>query len=205
MSVKVHEPVCMDSRQDLYFWFDHFLGDQLKDEWDTTIVGGGAVAVIDQQTGGIVRLTTGALDGNDTGIDWNDIRSLLVSKKATFESRLKINNTASMNCIFGLSFDTLNQVTFVEVNTVWFIRCRDGGAITQVTTGIALDTDYHVFRIEAFPTGEVHFYIDGVETGNSPITTNIPPAYLQSAFWIETAEDVAKSLDIDYVVVRQDR
>ena len=55
---RVHEPVCFDSLQK-YFWFqDHFLGDQIQDEWGTYFEAGGAAAVVDGVTGGIIRLTT---------------------------------------------------------------------------------------------------------------------------------------------------
>ena len=54
----------------------------------------------------------------------------------------------------------------------------------------------------------VHFYIDGVETGNSPITTNIPDDagdYLQPYLFILTLENATKSLDTDYVYLREER
>ena len=88
----------------------------------------------------------------------------------------------------------------------WQIAARDTGT-TTADSGVAADTDYHIFRIECFPTGEVHYYIDGVETNNSPINVaaNIPNEYLQPRFYIRTREDAAKSMDIDYVYIRQER
>lgn len=210
MSVKVHEPVCVDSAQDLYFWFDHFLGDQLKDEWRA--VGTGSAVVIDQQTGGIVRIITGAINGNAYFIDWNNIRSLLVSKKATMEFRLKLTQTTLTTMNHRLFFDNNNCLGFYYDTALghsnWQIQCVDGGVSTTLDSGIAVDTSYHIFRIEAFPTGQVHFYIDGVETGGSPITTNIPDDatdYLEPHFRVKTNENATKSVDLDYVVMRQER
>jgi len=210
MSVKVHEPVCEDSAQDLYFWFDHFLGDQLKGEWNET--GTGSAAVVDAQTGGIVRITTGATNGNAYWLDWADIRSLHVNKKVTFECRVKVNDNTQCFVYLALRYDGDNWVMFYTGNVAgaddWEIWCEDNNVVTRQESGITLDTSYHIYRIECFPTGEVHFYIDGVEPGTSPITTNIPDDvedFLQPYLYIHTREDVAKSMDVDYVVVRQER
>lgn len=205
MSVKVHEAFSLDSFQDRLLFFDDFHGDQIQDEWDVSGTG----AVIDQQTGGIVRLTTTAVNGNNSHIDWNNIRSLLTSKKVTMEVRTKINTTANIHPTLQLRFDASNKIMFdYDTNTgdaTWYIATENGGAPTEVDSLIAPDTDYHIYRIECFPTGEVHFYIDGVECGNSPITTNIPTGYLQPFLFVQTREAVAKTMDIDYAYARQER
>ncbi len=212
MSVKVHEAFSIDSFQDRLLWYDDFLGDQLKDEWGASATGGGTSVVVDAQTGGIVRLTTGATSGNFTRVDWADIRSLHVSKKVTLEDRVKLNQATNLEAILALYFDASNRIRFQFNETVggainWNIECRNGGATTSLDSGVTIDTDYHIYRIEAFPTGQVHFYIDGVETANSPIITNIPDDagdYLQPFLRIVAREDAAKSMDADYVVVRQE-
>ena len=208
MSVKVHEPVCEDSAQDLYIWWDHFLGDQLKDEWRSTGDAGGSAAVIDSQTGGIVRITTNNVDGEDWRIDWNNIRSLLVSKKVTMECRLKLAQTTDCVSRALLFFDFDGMIGFIYASDAipnWRILTDDGGAGTVLDSGIAADTDYHIFRIECLPTGAVHFYIDGVETANSPITITIPTEHLQPFLRMDTLANAAKSMDVDYVVARQER
>lgn len=211
MSVKVHEAFSIDSFQDRLLWWDDFLGDQLKDEWNSTIAAAGTTDVVDAQTGGIVRLTTGALDTNNNILDWQDIRSLHVDQKVSMEVRVKLTHLTQQYIELALRFDVNNYIMFWNgpggAATNWFTYCNDGGASTSQDSGILADTDYHIFRIEAFPTGEVHFYIDGVETANSPITTNIPDDvtdYLQPHIMIVTRENAAKSMDIDYVVVRQE-
>jgi len=213
MSVKQHEPMCFDSAQDRWWWMDHFLGDQIQDEWATAFVGAGTTVVVDQQTGGIVRFTTGANNGDDNTLNWNNIRSLLVSKRISMEIRVKLTQTNSVDVRLYLRFDWSNCVFFRYSSSLganWRIRCRDGGGDTTQDSGVAANTSYHIFRIECHTHGanHVHFYIDGTETANSPITTNIPDDatdYLQPYLWIETLENVAKSMDVDYVACRQDR
>lgn len=213
MSVKVHEAVCFDSLQDRLFFFDDFHGDQIQDEWAEA--GAGSVAVIDAQTGGIVRITTGATLNNTYRIDWGDIRSLLVSKKATMELRVKLNQSTYISPDLRLSFDGTNYIAFYANEGAggaenWDIWCRDGGVGAAQDSGIAIDTDYHIFRIECHTHGSshVHFYIDDTETASSPITTNIPDDatdYLQPRLSLRTRENATKSMDVDYVYIRQER
>ena len=214
MSVKVHEAFSMDSFMDRLLWFDDFHGDQLQDEWRVAGAAGGSAVVVDAQTGGIVRITTDT-DLNDTWfIDWADIRSLLVSKKASMEVRVKLTQTTNTITRLSLRFDFNNSFYF-EYNSGssanWQIRSNDGGASAGLQdTGVAADTSYHVLRMECQTHGgsHVHFYIDGVETGNSPITTNIPDDagdYLQPYLFILTLENATKSMDTDYVYLREER
>jgi hypothetical protein len=210
MSVKVHEAFSLDSFQDRLLFFDDFHGDQLQDEW--VAAGTGTAVVVDAQTGGIIRLTTGALTNNLYTVSWGDIRSLHVDQKVTMEVRAKVNTITQIEGILAIQFDANNTVYFrASVGAGvgnWFIRCRNGGALTSLDSGIQLDASEHIFRIECFPTDEVHFYIDGVETTNSPITTNIPDDaadFLQPYLYIRTFENVAKSMDVDYVYLRQER
>ncbi len=215
MSVKTHEPVCLDSAQTRFFWFDHFLGDQLKDEWRETGEVGGFATVVDLQMGGVVRLTTDTDDNDKWIIDWNDIRSLHVSKRVSMEIRTKVNQDTYVSVGLVLHFDINNRVLFF-VNEIlggatnWVIFCQNNVVSTILDSGVALDTDYHIFRFECHLHGgsHIHFYIDNVETNNSPIDTNVPDDagdYLQPWIQVQTRENLAKSMDIDYVVVRQDR
>jgi len=210
VSVKVHEAFCLDSFQDRLLFFDDFEGDQIKDEWRGTGDAGGGANVIDLQTGGICRLDTGIVVDDDWLIDWFNIRSLLVTKKVTMEARVKTNQNTYLQVYIALRFDGLNDIYFYCFDNFggahnWQIACVDAGAGAGVDTGVAVDTNYHLFRIECFPTGEVHFYIDNVECANSPVTTNITAQYLQPVFSLLTRTTAERTMDIDYVYIRQER
>ena len=209
MSVKIHEAFSLDSFQDRFLWFDHFLGDQLKDEWRSTGDAGGGVAVVDAQAGGIVRITTDTDDDDEWWIDWADIRSFLASKKITLEARIILASAASIKVVIALFNDATHLIMFEydtdDADTNWQITTDDGTGPTTADSGEAVDTSYHILRIEAFPTGEAHFFIDDVECANSPITADIPPEYLQPYLFVQTRTTAAKTLDVDYIAARQER
>jgi len=124
------------------------------------------------------------------------------------ETRVKLIQTTNCRVRLELLFDANNRIRFdydSGVGANWFIYCRDAGGAQSQDFGIIVDTSYHVFRIECFPTGELHYFIDGTETANSPLSANIPTDYLQPYLYIQTLENLAKSMDIDYVYVRQER
>ncbi len=167
-------------------------------------MGAGSVAVVDQQTGGIVRLTTGGVDHNSATLDWGNISTLYVSKRLTFEIRAKASHDdASLEAFISL-FDVDWIMFWVQDTTPTYRIYTSSGGATNLESGIAKDTNYHIFRIECLPTGQVHFYIDGVETANSPITTNITALPLQPSIQIINHGGVVRTLDIDYMVVRQE-
>ncbi len=207
MSVKVHEAFSLDSFQDRLLFWDDFVGDQVQNEWDSAGDVGGSAVVIDAQPGGIVRITTDT-DINDAWrLDWGNIRSLLVTKKVTLEVRAKLASVTDVEAWFALWFDATHFIRFRfddGAGNNWLIETDDGTGPTSADSGEVADIDYHIFRIEALPTGEVHFFIDGVEMANSPIIADIPASYLQPYIYLETLAGAADTMDIDYVAVRQE-
>lgn len=211
MSVRYHESLCFDSTKYRLDWRDDFWGDSIDARWCTVGAGAGSAAVVDAQDGGVCRLTTDTAVWNYEKINWGAtaIRSLLVSKKVTMECRVKAGFITDIQVILQLRYDANNFIGFdASNNGTYLIQCKNGGALTSVGSGIAQNTSYKIFKIECFPTGEVHFYIDDVETSNSPITTNITAQYLMPELQVNMRGDasgVARTLDIDYVCIRQER
>lgn len=208
-----HEAFCLNSMQDRLFFVDDFLGQTLKDEWLLTTVGvGSAGALIDSQDGGVYRLTAGPGITRVAYLFWNTIRSLLASKRVTMEVRCKLNTTSLVDVNLSLWFSALNLIEIKYDNwaggdITWKIHTIRDFAETEFDSGVTPDTSYHIFRIECHTYGgnHVHFYVDGLETDNSPIATNIPPYHLEPFLSIRPNETVAKTFDIDYVAIRQDR
>lgn len=210
MSVRFHEAVSFDSTKYRLDWRDDFWGDSLDAMWRSSIGGGGTMAVTDAVDGGIVRI--GTPTASDSSIlYWNDIRTLHVNKRVSFEARVRDNggvtDTYRQIRMYNDGDDYIGFYHNQDSDNIYILSRKDATQ-TALDSGIDVDTAFHVYKIECFPAGEVHYYIDGVETANSPITTNIPDdVYLQPYIAIISSadSDPATSMDIDYVYVRQER
>ena len=151
MSVRWHEAFCLDSARRRFEFTDHFLGDSLRDLWTNTLGGGGTGAVVDGVDGGVFRLGTPTAS-DSSQLTWGNIRSLLVSKKATIETRVRANGgVTDTHRYFGsLQFDLTNKVLFyhntdsVNIN----ILSRNGGATVAFDSGFDIDDQWHIYRIE---------------------------------------------------------
>ncbi len=209
MSIKIAEALSLDSLKDRLFYEDDFEGDQIKDEWRVTGSGGGSVVVVDAQTGGIARISAPAgAANNNYRMDWNDIRSLLVTKQVTIEFHVKLTSEIDIEAWLGLWFDATHFIRFRfddGAGNNWLIETDDGTGPTSADSGEVADTAWHIFRTEALPTGEVNFYIDGSLVANSPLITDIPTQHLQPYLYLETLINGAKTMDVGYIGIRQER
>lgn len=201
--LRYHDAMSLDSARRRFFFLDDFLGDQLQDLWREVIVGAGTLAVVDSQTGGVLRFTTGAVTGDRITLDWNHTYSLLVSKNVDIEFRLKMNTLTTVSNFVEIHNVAGNRIGFTTGAVNWQIRTIDVGS-TSFTSGIAVTANYVTLRMECKPTA-IHFFIDGVETANSPITTDIPTVHLQPRIRFSITANVARGFDLDYIVISQER
>ncbi len=209
MSFDAHEAVCFDSFSQSLIFFDDFEGDALKDLWDSVGSAGGSAVVVDAQTGGVLRMTPDNNDADNWLLSWNEIRSLHVDKKVVMEVRLRESNEQGISTNIYLRFDGNSFVLLWNGTGNWTAVCENGGVATQVDTGISpVSGVFQVLRIECTPTA-VSFFIDGVETANSPIITNIPNDagdFLQPYILVvNDNEGVSEYVDVDYIYIRQER
>lgn len=210
MSYDAHEAFCLDSFQDSLLFFEDFEGDSVKDLWSDG--GTGSAAVVDSVVGGICRITTGVVATNEHHVQWgenpNEVRSLLASKRVSIEYHVDLEQATTIEIKFGLYYDATHYILFTfddSADANWQIETDDGTGPTTADSGVAPDTDYHVYRIELIPTDEAHFYIDETEVSNSPLTADIPSEHLMPYVSITTEEDAEHYIDVDYCYVRQDR
>jgi len=211
---KVHEAYCLDSQQGQLLWYDDFLGRVLADEWYVYMSGGaGSAAVVDQQNGGIVRLTSHSDSGDYVVISWQDFRSLLVTKEVAIEVRMKMTSIAAIEAILYLFANWSNYIEFgysAARYSRWYFDSANGGVSSPIfDSGITVTGNYTRLKIVCHTHGanHIHFLADDVECANSPITNaaHIPLGYLNPRIYVITREAATKSLDIDYVVVKQNR
>ena len=209
-TVLKHEAFCFDSFKTRLFWLDDFEGDQIKDEWNSQGSAGYTTGVVDGVDGGIVRLTTHIDNTDYVSINWGSIRSLLVTKNVSFEARVKAGATIGKYYIgMWYAWDTMIMwlMSTGYGNSRWRNKVVTAGVGTDVDTGILIDTNWHLLRIECHTDGgnHVHFYLDNVLVSTT-VTASIPTAYMFPVVQVSAdAASGATTMDVDYVGVSQDR
>ena len=190
-------------------FYEDFYGKGLNtDIWQLTVTGGGTGAVIANQKGGVFRLSSPAVATSDDAVlTWNSINSIAIP--LVYEVGAKLNSVDNVYTdICNLSYSNNNlEIYYDSGGANYQILAQSGGVGAAKDSGIAANTNKHIFRIEGHTDGgnHAHFFIDGVETANSPITTNVPTTNLQPLFYINTNNAALKTLDIDYVNIMQNR
>lgn len=211
----LNEAVCLDSLHKRAFFYDDFEGKSLKDEWVPEGHDAFSVDLINQLSGGVVRLTTDTDLNDGCYIHWDNYRSWLASKQVGLEGAMRLLSIVNVKAEMLLYFDVTSYLLFIYDTSLghsnWHIEVNDAGAVTgPLDTGIAADTDWHIFRIQCHIDGGVHahFLIDDLRTevANSPITTNISALHFEPFFYVQTNLAVtSKQMDVDYCYMGQDR
>jgi hypothetical protein len=208
-------------------FYDEMWAGEAHTAWATRTTTG-VVAAVSGVGNGRIRLTTGAVAGNEESLDWNDVLDFTNLQRPTMEIGLLLgqNPTADsdievyvglMNNDAGIDYEAsaaMTEITFqiddgAHGNDNWWLLCSNGGgaAVTKIDTTVAGSLNYVVLRFEFVSDTEVYAYINGVYVGL--IATNIPAAaWLQPLLSVRTALGGgagAKSIDVDYVKIWQDR
>lgn len=211
MSDTSHRAFGINSARNSVYWFDHFLGDQLQDEWAAGGDAGYTAAVVDGETGGVLRLTTDGDASDEAYLWWTaSARTLLHAQRVILEVRAKVgdNDNTKNDFAIWLRNATNERVTiYYTTHSNYQLAEQTAGGSNTYDTGVSTDTNYHVFRIAGHTHGgnHWHIYIDGSETSNSPLSSYITTNSLTPFLWMNTNEAATHYMDVDYVAVWQDR
>lgn len=148
--------------------------------WVKKIVGAAppTVALVSNATGGQLQLAlTATSEKQDAVLYWNDNLAVDVTKGAVFECRAALTvppSAASVQAVFGLAAAWIdgpdNNVKYLEfgatANNALLVRSQDGTTQNSIAasvagSAVALDTNFHVFRIDASDVTDIGFYYDG--------------------------------------------
>lgn len=158
---------------------------------DNASATGTASITLGNNTSGSMFLGSGAIS-----ITWIAKLSALSDVSDTYSSRMGFSDsftgTAPPNgCYFTYTHGTNGGR--------WQIVTVAATVATTSDSGIAADTNYHSFRIDINAGAtSVAFYIDDVQTSNSPSVTNIPVAILYpQANFLKTVGTTRRALIVD--------
>jgi hypothetical protein len=157
-----------------YRLWDHFIGVDLNWYiWTNSKSAGGnnGLAAIEYR-GGAIRITSHG-DADEWCELTTAIKSFYAADNPIMRSGQKLEQLSDVSVYIGFRDDYSNKIEF-KANTAtgyWDCRCSSGGSTTTESSVLALDTDWHHFRIEA-GSASVAFYIDDVL--EATITTDIP-------------------------------
>lgn len=148
--------------------------------WVKKIVGAAppTVALVANAAGGQIACTLLAnSEKEDAALYWNDNLSFDLTKKANFEVRAALSvppSAAGVQMVAGFQsawIDGPDNASFyigfgATANGNLLLRSKDGVTTSAIAAllngaGIALDTGFHVFRIDITDPTDVGFYYDG--------------------------------------------
>jgi hypothetical protein len=125
----------------------------------------------------------------------------------------RVSNVSGTHALFhiGLSADTVGVTTNnpqgiylsadLTTDTAFQFVTKGSGGNTKNTSGIALDTNWHRFRVRCNATGTYLFSLDGgVETTVTPAATSAPQTSVGPfMMWDNVSTDAtARNIDLDY-------
>jgi hypothetical protein len=192
--------------------FDHYL----VTDWSTGGVGAGTTAV-QAGRGGLLRLTNAAADNDNRWIQRNNPNFQIVSgKRIFFQARLaQISDVTQSDVSVGLQIAVASNDFLTPVNGIFFRK--DDGAATVAFVSRAASTETTsgaIATLAAATEYRFQFFYDGgsdLWAGiNGTVLTRITPATLPSVLMgptlgIQNGEAAAKNMDIDQILVLQER
>lgn len=197
-------------------WRDDFLGDALHEQYTTEIFGVNSIVAtlwIDAH-GGWANLQSGDGAGRYSYLWLGDAADGYATLDAdegwTQIVRMKISHTTSIAGDFGAVDSAFNNIILVGMNTTavaanWYLETRTGGgALNNIDSGVAADTDWHVHRFDVYPvpvTGvrQVDYFLDGARIATT--TVSVPTIVLTPIVRCYSTAAALRNIDVDFWAV----
>lgn len=187
-------------------------------DWTVTEIGAGGTQALIDGDGGILRITTDALDDDAVAMQKVGESFLLeVGKKAFFKSRLRVAKPLESDFLIGLQ--VTDTTPFDATDGIYFqkddgdanvdIICRQNattGSITAVVTTVEANT---FLELAWFYDGvdRLYYGYNGVVVGYLTVTsaTFLPDTELTVSFSFRNGEAGATTMDVDYIFAAKER
>ena len=200
------------------FFSDDFFGDSLDARWGTATSVGTVTMVTNNPafSGGHVNLSSGTGSGS-YGAIWMGLLNVFATENPVLQSRFSLDNWGVGSVgVAGFS-NTSNGVITTSVGYVmiggWSAQlgtnylgiCNKRSSISVVNSGIAVDSNPHIFKIEIIGTSLAIFSMDGAVFGTC--TSNIPEGGLYPTAYagMQAGGSGIDKMYVDYIANWQDR
>ena len=201
---EMFNPLTTVAKQHSWNWLS---GDQISNEFlEQNVAGTGSGAMNDTVDGGF-RVTSGATTNNETQYGWNnkrtvdftDFRFTGVMSAVSVTSQISyIGVQTGMGLTHSNGSTSKSLIMMDTGNTNFAIKTCLNGAISETEGSTAIDTAWHVYRIEGSSSSNI-MKLDG--TTEVTKTTNLPTQKMNSLFGVQTLTSSAKSTDVRYTEV----
>lgn len=193
---EILDPISTIRKQRFWDWFD---GDDLRSFWTKrNNQGTGTFAMQDAIDAGF-RITTGSSNGDQSRIDFNNIRHYNHNGAVcVFVCRSENTNRSQLNCGFVGVVDLfpVEMVFMGNDHFDSFYRLITGDGVQNNTdTDVATDALFHSHRIEVDGT-DATLFIDGVLKVTKQ--ANIPDVKMQPILRIRVSQNGPKFTEIRY-------
>ncbi len=196
--------------------------DWVADSWTITEVGTSLQVLVDDRNG-VLRLTSGGTENDGSNLQLGgsgDSETVgeswapAAGKNLWFEARIRSDDVTEHDFFVGLSVQDTAVVASIGQAVIGFfsddgsagldVYCKAASVLSSEQDIATLANNTYVkvgFKVTG--TDKVEFYVNDVL--KSTLTANIPTELMKLTIAQLTGEGNAASLDVDYVVVAQER
>jgi len=188
-------------------WRDDFMGQVLHEQYDQRTVGALSSLVLQPNAhGGVLRLTAGNVAADYARIMLGDrayaFNTLDADDSWCMIGRYKLSHTTSI-LVDMFAGAPVNQHIHITADTAqgpnWYLRTFDGvGVDTFTDSGVAIDTAWHVHRLEV-TSGRAEHWMDGERINYT--TAKIPTIPQTGNVRCLARAAVSRYADLDYWIV----
>ena len=183
-------------------------------EWEITETQAGATQEIRDESGGILRLQNTAADDDLVQVHLlKNVFLLAPGKQSWFKCRFKVNDATQSDVLIGMYED--DATPFNRFEGIYFVKTDGSTSVDMevnsegtatVTEGITDLVDDTYVELSWYFNGsdKVFAFVDGVLVASSS-TENLSVEEISPGFALKNGEAVAKKLDIDYVLMANER
>ncbi len=195
--------------------FDDYVN-YLVTDWSTGGVGAGTTAV-QAGRGGLLRLTTTAADNDNRWIQRNNPTFQIVAgKRLFFQARIaQVSEATQSDLAVGLQIAVAANNFLTPVDGLFFRKDDGDTTLHLVNRAASVETVVDLLTNFAAATAyRLQFFFDGIDSVwaavNGTVLNKMTPAALPSVLFgptigLQDGDAVARNMDIDQILVLQER